>query len=209
MRRVIGYLVISMFAALLITGGTFFVGEGVVAAVPGSAGGSGSATVWGFPIPYATEFCCGSINGISLNYAYYYNPLNFVADFTIWLAISLGVILTFTLATFMLALCAGLGVTLLTLLLPPLSIVEPTPGLETAVLRPMGFPYEYLTYYVVGLPGVSNPSGYDFSLLPALADYALWACVASTLIGITAAILRGSRAKPLNSNLPLAQPAPS
>jgi hypothetical protein len=198
MRRVIGYLVISILVALLMTGTTFFVGEFVVASVPGVAGGGGSATVSGFPIPYSTFFgCCsssGNANGyVSLNNTYYYHPLNFVADFTIWFAISLAVIFTFTLTAFVLAAAVGLGVTLLTLLLPPLSIVKPTPS-SIASLRPMGFPYEYLTYYVVG-PAFSNSSGYEFALSPALADYALWTGVAAALIGITVKILGRRRAK--------------
>jgi hypothetical protein len=165
MRRVIGYLAISISVALLITGATFFVGEDVVAPVPGAPGARGGATVFGFPVPYATEFCCGIVEGISfLNNTYYYQPLNFVADFALWLLISLTVIFTFTFTRFALAAAAGLGVTLLTLLLPPLSIVRPSPGMETSVLTPMGFPYEYLTYYLVGLHGVANPIGYEFAL---------------------------------------------
>ena len=98
-----------------------------MASVSGGAGGSASATVSGFPIPYATFFpCCSGSGGpggsIFLNNTYYYHPLNFVADFTIWLAISLAVVFTLTLTTLVLAAAAGLGVTLLTLLLPPLSI---------------------------------------------------------------------------------------
>ncbi len=207
MRRIIGYLVISILVALLITSATFSVGEFVMASVSGGAGGSASATVSGFPIPYATFFpCCSGSGGpggsIILNNTYYYHPLSFVADFTIWLAISLAVVFTLTLTTLVLAATAGLGVTLLTLLLPPLSTVEPTPALETAVLRPMGFPYDYLTYYVTGLGGVSN-SGYEFALSPALADYALWAGVAAALLGITVKTLRGRHAKQLDPDLRL------
>jgi hypothetical protein len=193
--RIVGYIVGSILAAVLITGVTFLVGEGVVAPVPGVAGGGGSATVSGFPIPYATEFCCGIVNGISLNNTYYYQPLNFVADLALWFLISLTVVFTFTFKRFAMGAVAGLVVTLLTLLLPPLSIVRPSPGMETSVLTPMGFPYEYLTYYVVGLPGVANPSGYEFALPPALADYALWTGGAAAVIGLTAAIFRKRRAR--------------
>jgi len=199
LRRAIGYVVISISVALLITGIAFFVGESVVAPVPGVAGSGGSATVSGFPVPYATEFCCGIVNGISLNNTYYYQPLNFVADFALWFLISLTVIFTFTFTRFAVAAVAGFVVTLLTLLLPPLSIVRPSPGMETSVLTPMGFPYEYLTYYVVGLPGVANPSGCEFALSPALADYALWTGAAAALVGITVTTLRGRQAKQLNS----------
>jgi len=209
MRRAIAYAVISISVALLITGITFFVGEGVVAPVPGVAGSGASATVSGFPVPYATEFCCGIVDGISLNNTYYYQPLNFVADLAIWFLISLTVTFTFTFRRFALAAVAGLAVTLLTLLLPPLSIVRPSPGMETSVLTPMGFPYEYLTYYVVGLPGVANPSGYEFALSPALADYALWTGVAAALLGITVTILRRREAKRLSSEQRLTQRSPS
>jgi hypothetical protein len=207
MRKVVGYLVISIFVALLMTSTTFFVGEFVMASVSGGAGGSTSGTVSGFPIPYATFFpCCSGSGGpdgsVFYNSTYFYQPLNFVADFSIWFATSLDIILTFTLTTFLLAAGAGLGVTLFTLLLPPLSIVRPTPALETAVLRPMGFPYEYLTYYVSGLLGATN-SGYEFALSPALADYVLWTGVAAALIGLTVKIIRGRRATPLNPEPPL------
>ena len=108
MRRVVGYLVISILVALLVTGTTFFVGEFVMASVSGGAGGSASATVSGFPIPYATFFpCCSGSGGpggsIFLNNTYYYHPLSFVADFTIWLAVSLAVVFTLTLTTLVLA----------------------------------------------------------------------------------------------------------
>lgn len=198
--RIVGYIVVSILAAVLITGVTFLVGEGVVAPVPGVAGAGGSATVSGFPIPYATEFCCGIVNGISLNNTYYYRPLNFVADFALWFLISLTVIFTLTFRRFALAAVAGLVVTLLTLLLPPLSIVRPSPGMETSVLIPMGFPYEYLTYYVVGLPGVANPRGYEFAFSPALADYALWTGVAAALVGLAVAVFRRRRAQPSGLN---------
>jgi len=202
MRRAIGYVAISIFVALLITGVTIFVGEGVEAPVPGyGAGGGGTtATVSGFPIPYVTSFpCCSAIHSrgdftLLNNTYYYYHPLNLVADFTIWLAISLAVVFTFSLTTLVLATVAGLVITLLTLLLPPLSIVRPPPGLEI-FLRPMGFPYEYLTYYVIYL-NVPNPNGYEFALSPALADYALWTGVAFALVGVTATVLRLRRAKP-------------
>jgi DNA-binding transcriptional LysR family regulator len=167
------------------------------------AGGGTTAIASGFPIPYVTSFpCCSAIHGrgdfLLNNTYYYYHPLNLVADFTIWLAISLAVVFTVSLTTLVLAAVAGLGITLLTLLLPPLSIVRPTGGLET-FLRPMGFPYEYLTYYVIYL-NVPNPSRYEFALSPALADYALWAGVACALIGIAFRILRGRHVKTLNSD---------
>ncbi len=210
MRRAIGYVAISIFVALLITGITIFVGEGVIAPVPGyGAGGGGTtATVSGFPIPYVTSFpCCSAIHGrvdftLLNNTYYYYHPLNVVADFTIWLAISLAVVFTVSLTTLVLATVAGLGITLLTLLLPPLSMVRPTGGLETFV-RSMGFPYEYLTQYVIYL-NVPNPSRYEFALSPALADYALWTGVAFALIGITTTVLRLRRAKPHSPNAAVA-----
>ena len=85
-----------------------------------------------------------------------------------------------------------------TRLLAPFSMVAPTPAVETSVLRPMGFPYDYLTYYVSGFSPVVVNSGYQFALLPALADYALWTGVCAALIGITMKILRGRAPKALN-----------
>jgi len=215
MRRVVSFLVISVSVALLMTVATFSVGEFVMASVSGGAGGSTSGTVSGFPIPYATFFpCCSSSGGpggyVFFNNSYFYQPLNFLADFTIWLAISLAVAFTLTLTTFILAAVAGLGVTLFSLLLPPLSIVRPSPAMD-AILRPMGFPYEYLTHYVAGFFGGANyssSSGYEFALPPALADYVLWVGVAAALIGITAKMLRARRANLLNSDLRASQGVP-
>ncbi len=202
MRRVISEIAIAILVALLITQATFLVGEFVVASIPGGHGAAGSADVYGFPIPYATFFpCCSATGGpgysVALNNTYYFHQLNFVADFGIWFAISLVVIFTIAFTTLVMAAVAGLGVTLLTLLLPPLSIVMPTPASD-ATLRPMGFPYDYLTYYIVSFPGSPTSSGYEFALLPALADYLLWTGVAAALIGITVTILRGRHAKPRN-----------
>jgi len=193
MRRVSRYVVISMVVAILITFTTFLVGESAVAQIPGAHGAGQTALVSGFPIPYATFFrCCGFGPGYSISSnTYYYYPLNFVTDLTIWLAISLAVVFTLSLATLVLAAVAGLGITLLTLLLPPLSIVRPIQGLET-VLRPMGFPYGYLTYYVTGLGGVTY-SGYQFAVSPALADYALWTGIAAALIGTAVTMGRRRR----------------
>ena len=202
LRRILVVLVVSAFVALTATFATFSVGEFVTASPSGGAGLGPSGTVSGFPIPYATFIPCCTGGGsdhhyVNYNNTYFYQPLNFAADFTVWFSISLGVALTFSLTTFAVAAGAGLAVTLFTLLLAPFSMVAPTPGMETAVLRPMGFPYDYLTYYVTGLGGVTN-SGYEFALSPALADYALWTGVAAVLIGIAVKMLRGRRAKTLN-----------
>jgi len=202
MRRVLGCLVVSTLVAMLITGATFFVTEGVVSSIPGTHGKSESAVDSGFPVPYAALFCCGFGPGYSFssNTTFYY-PISLVADFAIWLAISLVTVFTFAFTRLVLAAVAGLGVTLLTLLLPPLSIVRPTPGLETSVLRPMGFPYSYLTYYIDEFGGVIH-SGYQFAVSPALADYVFWAGVAAALIGIVVTVGRQRRSKLADSKLP-------
>jgi hypothetical protein len=206
MRRTAKYLAIPIIAALVITGATYVVGEFVTASVPGGHGLGGSAVIYGFPIPFVTVFpCCGgggaSGYSVSLNNTSFYHPLNFLADFTVWLAISLGIASTFTTKRFLAAIPSGVIVTLATLFLPPLSIAVPTPGAETAVLRPMGFPYEYLTYYVAGLPGIKNPSGYSFYLSPALADYVLWTGVAFAVIGVTLTAIRRTRSGPPSPSL--------
>src|SRR5437762_1786725 len=85
---VIRYLAIPIIAALVITGATYFVGEPVVASVPGFPGSYSSAWVSGFPLPFATLFCCGGMGGpgyfVSLDNTYYYNQFYFVSDFAIW-----------------------------------------------------------------------------------------------------------------------------
>ncbi len=66
-------------------------------------------------------------------------------------------------------------------------MVAPTPGLETFILRPMGFPFQYLTYYVTGLPGATY-SGYQFDWIAALSDFAFWFGVAFLVFAIMAAL---------------------
>jgi len=175
--------------ALLITGATFFVTEFPNASVPGAPGASGGALVRGFPLPYLTIFCCGIVDGIVLSNASYFHESSLLADFAIWLAVSLVGVLTLSVRRLLVAATAGVGLTLLTLLLRPLSSVAPGYGMETDILRPMGFPYEYLTYSAGGLLGATT-SSYDFNLSAALADYALWTGVGLALAGIVVAIIR-------------------
>lgn len=189
MKRVLRYLAISVLAAALITGATFLVGESVVAPIPGSHGAAGSADVYGFPIPYSTFFpCCSQVGGagyhVSLDNTYFWNPVGLLVDFAIWLAISLAAVPSLTVRKLLVAAAVGAGATIATLLLGPLSIVAPSAGLETSVLKPMGFPYEYLVYYVTSLPGTKNPSGYEFYLSPALADFALWTGIVLATAGV-------------------------
>ncbi len=189
LRRVVGYLIVSVLVALLITGATFFVTEFPNASVPGVPGASGGALVRGFPLPYLTIFCCGIVDGIDLSNASYLHESNLAADFAIWLVVSMVGVLTFSVRRLLVAATAEVGLTLFTLLLRPLSLVAPGYGMETDILRPMGFPYEYVTYYVGGLLGATT-SGYDFNLSAALADYALWTGIALALAGIVVTIIR-------------------
>jgi hypothetical protein len=62
--------------------------------------------------------------------------------------------------------------TVASLLSAPIHLAAPTPAIETSVLRPMGFLYEYLTYYATGLGEAL--SGYQFDIIPAIADLCLW-----------------------------------
>jgi hypothetical protein len=186
-------LLIVVVVAVAITGAGFLVTEFVVAPIPGSNGAAGSAVVHGFPIPYSTFFgCCSQVGGpgasVSLDNTYYWNPVSLIADFGIWLAISLGAAYAFTLRRFLVSAASGVGITLATLMLPPLSIVAPTPS-SMATLSPMGFPYEYLTYYTVGFGGVSS-RGFEFGLGPVIADYALWAGVVLAVTCLSTVVLR-------------------
>ena len=187
-------LIIALLASVLATGASFFVGEFVLASVPGGHGAGGSAEVYGFPLPYATFFpCCGAVGGagysVTLDNTYYYHPLSFAVDVAIWFVISVAVVSTFSIRRLLLGAAGGAGLTLATLFLGPLAAVAPTPGMETAVLTPMGFPHQYLTYYAGGFLG-NVSSGYEFALSPALADYALWSGIAMALFGIAFALAR-------------------
>jgi hypothetical protein len=187
MNRVVRNLIIPAFAALLLTGATFLVTEDTSAQVPGSNGAFSGATARGFPMPYLLTFCCGIANGVDLLPSRsFYNDANLVSDLAVWLTISLSCTLVFSGRRLLIAASVGAAFTLATLVLRPLSSVSPGYGAETEALRPMGFPYEYLTYYRTGLPGATF-SGYEFNLSAVLADYALWTGIALVGLGIIAA----------------------
>jgi hypothetical protein len=195
MKSAFGRVIIAILLALLITEGTFLVGEFVMASPRGGNGGSQSGYVYGFPVPYATFIPCCSASGgpdgfVLYNNTYFFQPINIGEDFSIWLVISLAVVLTATPMAIALGAAAGLGITLLSLAFPPISMVMPTPA--HGVLIPMGFPYDYLVYYVAGFLG-SSQSGYDFYLSPAIADFGLWTGAAAAIFGIARRMVLGLR----------------
>jgi hypothetical protein len=178
----------SSLAALLVTAISVFVTEGVLASL--GSNGAGTATVMGFPLPFITFFgCCFSFGPppVTLDNTYFFHPLSFVADYALWLAPSYVIISTFSLKKLLLASVGGLGVTISTLILSPLSLVAPTAS-DEAIISPMGFPYEYLTRYVIEFPLGLASSGYEFSLGPALADFSLWFGIVFSLLAITSII---------------------
>lgn len=182
-----------MLAAPVLTGVTFFVTEDAAAVVPGSHGVIASPAVTrGFPVPYSVTFCCGIANGVNLlpTRTFYYQ-LGLLADLAVWITVSLSCAAVLGRRRLAVGAAAGCAITLLTLLLRPVSSVAPGYGAETEILRPMGFPYEFLTYYKGGLPSASF-SGYQFNLSALVADYALWAGVALAVMGL-ALVLRGRR----------------
>lgn len=191
-----------MLTALVLTGATFFVTEDTLAPVPASHGGYAGAVSRGFPIPYAMTFCCGVANGVNLlpTRTFYYQT-GLLADLAIWLMVSLACVAVFGRRALAVGASAGCAITLLTLLLSPISSVAPGYGAETEVLRPMGFPYEFLTYYKTGL-GLVTFSGYQFDLSALVADYALWAGVALAVAGV-ALLLRGRRLPVLQTSQPV------
>ena len=200
----------SSLAALLATGISVFVTEGVLASL-GSNGG-GSATVMGFPLPFITFFgCCLSFGPppVTFDNSYFFHPLSFVADYVLWLGISYVIISTFSLKKLLLSSVGGLGVTISTLILSPLSLVAPTASNE-AIITPMGFPYEYLTRYVIEFPFGLPSSGYEFSLGPALADFSLWFGIVFSLLAITNIVLierhKPSPLKGNNESHPISSP---
>jgi hypothetical protein len=178
MRLTLRYPVIPIFVGLVITGTSYFVAE------PAARGAVG-----GFPLPYVMFHSCCSPEWKTLSLVY--DAPNLVADVVMWMAISLAVIATFTIRRFIIGAAAGAGITLLSLLLPPLSIIAPLPA-SVAFLKPMGFPFEYLTYYTTVI-SPSSPSGYIFYFPAGLADFVLWAGIAIGIIGIVRARLLGLR----------------
>lgn len=173
MRRRVRYLLIPVLVALLMTGSTYLVTERVSGYLVG-----------GFPFPYATSHPSGDELYGSMHI---YSVPNLIADLEAWTAIALAVAATFTSRRFLAAAGVGGGVTLFTLLLQPPSVIYPFGGAETS-LRPMGFPYEYLTHYATIGIGTVPSSGYYFMLSAALADYALWTGIALAFLGIALTI---------------------
>ncbi len=183
--RVVLYVVYSLIAAPLITGATFFVTE------------AGYHSLSGFPLPFSTFYpCCSgygdAATGVMVNYnnTYVYNIPNFVVDVAAWFALSVAVLLTVSKRRFLTRLSAagagGIGVTLVTWFVPPLSISAwASPETEQF---PMGFPYAYVAHYfsyAFTLDGVTTSSGYIYSASAALADFALWTLVLFVAIEVT------------------------
>jgi hypothetical protein len=140
------------------------------------ANGGGTTTVSGFPLPFLYLF-----DGTN-----YFYPQYMMVDLFVW------GLLTFSIVTVMrrplslgiisIGLVAGVVVTLASLGLPPLPIVDPTPGSETTTFVTMGFPYEYLIY--------SGGGNYAFNLTRGLADYSLWSVIILIILGLS-----GSRSR--------------
>ena len=198
-RAVSVALLVATCAAIVATGATFLVTEPVVAPVPGAPGVWSSASVYGFPLPYSTSFCCGSGGGpgysfyFGMNNTYFLHPMSLIADFGIWLAISFGCIYAFTIRRLLLSAASSVVITLATLLLPPLAMVAPTPS-SMATLNPMGFPYEYLTYYTFDFMGYFS-KGFEFSLGPAIGDFVLWAGIVMAVFGLAILGVRSGRGR--------------
>ena len=124
----------------------------------------GIAKVRGFPLPYAAYY---PSNGA----ARVFYPLNLAGDLSFWFAIALLALSAFTRWRLVLALLGGLGVTLLSLLLPPLAMATPLDAPLVCFPSPMGFPFEYLSRLDCGpFGGVTT----QFSLVNAAADLAFW-----------------------------------
>lgn len=162
--------------------------ENPEASVPGSHGAYGGAVSRGFPVPYSLTFCCGMANGVDLlpTRTFYYGS-GLLLDLGVWLIISLACSAVFSRRTFLAGLAAGGAVTVLTLLVRPISSVVPGYGAETEALRPMGFPYEFLTYYRTGL-GLVTFSRYEFNPSAVAADYLLWAGISLAVAGLALAL---------------------
>jgi hypothetical protein len=138
----------------------------------------GSAVVHGFPIPYFAYYPTNEASHL-------YYPLNFAGDFSIWFAVSLLVISTFTVWRLILASVCGAGVTAMSLFLSPLALSAPNiDGMESSSTS-MGFPFEYLIRVQGGF-GLTQSVTYSFSLVRAVADYLLWLGIAFAFIGLFA-----------------------
>jgi len=180
--QVLRSALLAVLASFVISSGSYFLTDEFVRIWLPRIDAYGSAIVHGFPIPYLAYFPANESS-------YLYYPLNFAGDFAIWLVISFLVMSTFTIRRLVLASICGFVVTASTLLLSPLALATPNDFASESTGIPMGFPFEYLTRVIPGLPGANNSIFYAFSLTQALADYLLWVGVMFSAIGLFVLII--------------------
>jgi hypothetical protein len=180
--QVLRSTLLAVLASFVISSGSYFLTDEFVRIWLPRIDAYGSAVVHGFPIPYLAYFPTNESS-------YLYYPLNFAGDFAVWLVVSFLVISTFTIRRLVLASICGFVVTVSTLLLSPLALATPNDLGSESTGFPMGFPFEYLTRVVGGLPGQNIGVSYLFSLTQALADYLLWLGVVLSAIGLFVLII--------------------
>ncbi len=160
----------------------------------------GTNVVAGFPLPYlyfpeGLSPGCTIASVPSLACRFTFQPAYALGDFLLWFSITMLIVYSFairrpSLALVALGLAAGLAATLLTLLVPPLTIVAPTPGSEAlAGWTPMGFPWNYFI------------NGQAFNVTSAGADYLFWAGIMLAAVCLANALARRGNRLPCPGSL--------
>ncbi len=166
---------------------------------------SGAYLVRGFPIPYLTynecDFSICDFNGQIFRPPPSFHLFYAIADFAVWFAIAIGIVLVITSARSsrsigllaVVGFVAGLGVTFVTLLFPPLAPVYPSISLESMLNYIGGFPLEYFIEGVIAFPA-AHPSTFQyFSIVNFMSDLVFWTLVSFALIGAVTRLFMRSR----------------
>lgn len=195
-RKGLRVLLRNSIIGLIATAASLLVSQGSVSAV---GWGSFISLVRGFPIPYVTYNQCNSpscdFQGLVFNPLTGFHVLYAFANFGVWFVISTGILLfvssvrgkrTEILAS--IGAVSGLGITLLTFFLQPISLAYPMFSTEFFLSHVGGFPWEYFTKGTFELPLSPPLTGSSFSTMNFVADYALWSLVILSLIGFSALV---------------------
>ena len=171
-----------------------------------------SYLVRGFPVPYLTfngcEFYICEFDGSQVRPIPSFYIQYALADFAIWLVIAIGILLMLSSmntrkrsSIFLgVGLASGLGITLLSVLLRPLSLYTPIVGMESYVNYMGGFPLEYFERATIFLLSQNPPTISYFTTINFVTDCVLWSLASLAVIGFITSIF--SRRLPSDTHSP-------
>lgn len=195
-RRGLHVLIRGSIIGLFATAASLLLSQGSVSAVGWD---SFIPLVRGFPIPYVTYNQCNSpscdFQGLVFNPLTGFHVLYALANFGVWFIISTGILLFVSsirgkrmeiLAS--IGAVSGIGITLLTFFLQPISLAYPMFSMEFSLTYIGGSPWEYFTKGTFELPLAPPLTGSSFSTMNFVADFTLWSLVILSLIGFSALV---------------------